>query len=94
MNHLGRLERHPEPNDTSADMERLLIELYRKMPGWQKLQQGWDLSRNANELALADISRRFPDASERELTLRLASRRLPGEVMPRVFRWDPQESGY
>lgn len=81
-------------SDTSPEAEKVLIELYRRMPGWQKVQQVLELNRAVNELALADIRRRYPQASERELFLRLASRRLPAETMRRVFDWDPDEMGY
>jgi hypothetical protein len=81
-------------SDTSPEAERVLIELYRRMPGWRKMQQVTELTRAVNLLALTDIRRRHPHASERELTLRLASRRLPAETMRKVFGWDPDEMGF
>jgi hypothetical protein len=83
-----------QPSDTSPEARKVLIEVYRKMPGWKKLEQVMELNRVVNELALADIRRRHPDASEREQMLRLASRRLPAETMRCVFGWDPDEKGY
>ena len=85
---------HGGLSDTSPEAMRLLIELYRGMPGWRKMQQVAELTRAVNQLALVDIRRRHPHASERELTLRLASRRLPAETIRRVFGWDPDEMGY
>jgi hypothetical protein len=81
-------------SDTSPEAEKVLIDLYRRMPGWQKLQQVMDLNRTVNDLALADIRRRHPQATERELLLRLASRRLPPDTMRQVFGWDPDEMGF
>ena len=56
----------PSLSDTSPDMERVLIELYRRMPNWQKLRQVSELTRAVQELALCDIRRRHPHADERE----------------------------
>ena len=35
-----------------------------------------------------------PEASEREIKLRVASRRIPAELMRRAFGWDPDKEGY
>jgi len=80
--------------DTSPEAERVLIEGYRKMPAWQKLQQVQELNQLVQQLALLDIRRRHPHASERELQLRLASRWLEPELMRRAFGWDPEVEGY
>jgi len=84
----------PSLSDTSPDMERVLIELYRRMPNWQKLRQVSELTRAVQELALCDIRRRHPHADEREQRLRLASRWLDAETMRQVFGWDPDREGY
>jgi hypothetical protein len=80
--------------DTSPEAERVLIEGYRKMPVWQKLQQVQELNQLAQQLALLDICQRYPQASERELQLRLASRWLEPELMRQAFGWDPEVEGY
>ena len=80
--------------DTSPEAERVLIEGYRKMPAWQKLQQVQELNQLAQQLALLDIRRQHPNASERELQLRLASRWLEPELMRQAFGWDPEVEGY
>lgn len=81
-------------SDTSPEAETVLIELYRRMPGWQKLRQVSELTRAVQELALADIQRRHPEADSHELKLRLASRWLSAETMRKVFDWDPDKEGY
>ena len=81
-------------SDTSPEAERVLIELYRRMPAWRKLLQVCDLNRTVEELALCDIRRRHRDADERELRLRLGSRWLSPETMRTVFGWDPDVEGY
>jgi hypothetical protein len=71
----------------------VLIEIYRRMPGWQKLQQVCHLNWMADIAALADIHSRHPHAGPHELKMRLASRRLSAEDMRRVFGWDPDKEG-
>jgi hypothetical protein len=81
-------------HDTDPAVELLLIEGYRRMSPAQKLERVRALNRAVQELALADIRRRHPDADEREQALRLASRWLDHELMVRVFGWDVREVGY
>jgi hypothetical protein len=47
----------------------------------------------AEALGFAGLRLRYPDASERELRLRLASMRYDRETMIRAFGWDPAEPG-
>jgi hypothetical protein len=82
------------PNDTDPRVEALLIEGYRGMSPAQKLERFRALTRAVQELALADIRRRHPDADEREQALRLASRWIEPELMGRAFAWDVRKMGY
>lgn len=81
------------PNDTDPRVEAFLVEGYRRMPGWQKLERMCELNRAAHELALTDIRRRHPNDSPREQRLRLASRWLSADTMRTVFGWDPDREG-
>ena len=80
--------------DTSAEAEKILIEGLRKKAAWWKLRRVAELNQLVQELALADIRRRHPDASQRELDLRLASRWLSADIMTSAFGWDPRQKGY
>lgn len=82
------------PNDTDPATEAILIEGYRAMSVAQKLERVRALTRAVQELALVDIRRRHPEADERELALRLASRWIEPDLMRRAFGWDPRDSGY
>ncbi len=82
------------PNDTGAAVEALLIDGYRSMSPTQKLESVRALTQAVQSLALADIRRRHPHASEREQALRLASRWIEPELMLRAFGWDVREAGY
>jgi hypothetical protein len=84
----------PMALDTPPEIEQMLIEGYRKMSAAQKLQIMQDLNRTAQLLALGDIKRRHPNASKRELQLRLASRWIEPELMKEAFGWDVEVEGY
>lgn len=83
-----------EPNDTHPAVEAMIVEGYRRMSPAQKLERVAALTRALDELALSDVRRRFPEASEREQALRVASRRLDADTMRRAFGWDPDSEGY
>ena len=76
----------PEPNfasrsailsrDTSADVERLQIDAWRRMSSLDKAQIVSQATSDALTLALVGIRQRYPDASERESFIRLAALQL------------------
>ncbi len=82
------------PSDTHPDVEAILIEGYRRMSVAEKMSRVVALSRAVQQLGLVDVRRAHPEAEERELSLRLASRRLDAETMRRAFGWDPDVQGY
>jgi hypothetical protein len=80
-------------NDTHPEIERRIIDGYRRMTAARKLERVADLTRTCRALALARLRGEHPNASERELALRLASLRFDRETMIRAFAWDPQAHG-
>jgi hypothetical protein len=80
--------------DTHPAVEALLIDGYRKMTPSQKLERVRALTRAVQELALLDIRRRHPDADQREVALRLASRWLDAGIMAAAFGWNQGARGY
>ncbi|MFA0740235.1 MAG: hypothetical protein DFNUSKGM_000337 [Candidatus Fervidibacter sacchari] len=42
----------------------------------------------------AEVRQRHPNADEREIRLRVASRWLPPELMQKAFGWNPKERGF
>ncbi len=84
----------PQSRDTSPEVEEILIEGFRRMSAAEKLERIQALGPYIRNLQLDDIRRRHPDADERECELRLASRRLPPELMRKAFGWDPDIEGY
>lgn len=80
--------------DTPIEVERLMIEAYRRMTPEQKLERVFGLRQALQELTAAAIRQQRPDASESEIRLRVASRSIPRELMVRAFGWDPEVEGY
>ena len=75
--------------DTSVEVEKVLLERYRRMSPAEKLDLVRSLTNAANELALAGARLRHPGSSDSELRLRVAARRLPADVMAAAFGWSP-----
>ena len=63
-----------QSSDTSPDAERVQIRILRAMPPWKRLTQVDGLQATATAMALADLRRRHPGASESELRTRLLDR--------------------
>jgi len=80
--------------DTDPAVEELQVEAWRRMTPARKLRIVSELVRASEELALAGIKQRHPDATGRELELRLAALRLDRDLMVRWLGWDPEREGY
>jgi hypothetical protein len=72
-------------SDTDAETRRVHLDLMRSAPPWRKLELVDDLNRALRLLALSDLRRRFPDASEKELLRALADRLLGPELAARAY---------
>lgn len=72
-------------NDPTPPIDRRIIEYWRTAPPWQKLKAIDELNETLKLLALSDLRRRYPHASESELQRRLAERWLGKEVAARVY---------
>lgn len=83
-----------QSSDTHPEIERRLIEAYRTMTPSQKLSRVVEMTRAVQQMALARLRSTYPGASDRELTLHLASLWIDRETMIRAFDWDPEEKGY
>ena len=81
-------------NDTSPELEKILIAGYRQMTPQQKLKRVTELTQAIQKLALARICKQYGEISEREQRLRLAALWLDQDTMIRVFQWDPVKEGY
>jgi hypothetical protein len=75
----------PLAADSSPAAERLQIDLWRRMSPLDKARTVSALTRATQELSLAGIRLRHPDASERECLLRLAELKLGREWTVRIY---------
>jgi hypothetical protein len=82
------------PNDTDKKAELVYVKLLREAPPWRKAAMIDSLTRACQELAVAGIRMRHPNASEREILMRVASLWLDRNLMVRLFNWDPAREGY
>jgi hypothetical protein len=80
-------------SDTPPAVDALMFELWRRASPEQKLQKVFGIGRMVNDLVRGELRNRYPDATPREIELRLASRNLDRETMIRVFDWDPDLHG-
>lgn len=73
------------PRDTSSDVQRLMDEHYRRMTPTEKLAAVDDAWQTARTLALAGLRLDFPQATEEQLALRWAERRLGKSLFERAM---------
>ena len=84
-----------ELTDTDPRIAKVLIAGFRRMPAQAKLERVASLNRALDELGRARLrAQHGPRLSPHEEELRLASLRLPKEIMQRVFGWDVKRRGY
>jgi histidinol-phosphate/aromatic aminotransferase/cobyric acid decarboxylase-like protein len=79
----------PLAPDMSIDAQEVLFDLIRQSPVWKRLQMVADLNQTLRLLALADLRRRYPHATEEDLRRRLAARLLKREEVIAAYGWDP-----
>ena len=77
-------------SDTAPEVERVLLEGYRRMSPAEKLRRVEELNETALQLAAQGMRLRHGALPERELRLRLASLWLEPDLMRRAFGWDPR----
>ncbi len=75
--------------DTSADAERVQIEILRSMPSWRKFELWNDLNMSMRQVALAGLRERFPFATPEELRRRLATILLGPELATKAYGPEP-----
>jgi len=79
--------------DTSPEAEAIIIAGYRRMSPTEKLERVRQMTQAVQQMALTRLREQYPEATERELVLRLASLWIPRDLMIRAFGWDPDRQG-
>ncbi|MCC6857814.1 MAG: hypothetical protein IT158_04600 [Bryobacterales bacterium] len=77
--------------DTDPRVLEVWTGLQRRMTPVQKLRAMFEATEFLIRMQEAGVRRMYPDAGEREVFLRTAARRLPRELMIRVYGWDPEQ---
>jgi hypothetical protein len=73
------------PEDTSPEAWRILLDIYRQMTLEEKLQRTFEMSTFLRSVVEAGIRADYPQASEREIFLRLAQRTLGNDLFEKVY---------
>jgi len=82
---------HPWPyQDTDARAMEVWLGSLRRMTPGEKIAATLRLSGMARQLSEAGVRLSHPEADDREVFLRAASRRLDRDLMIRVYGWDPK----
>ena len=55
---------------------------------WQRVSE---LNQRDEIFATAVLRKQYPQASDEEIRMRVAARRIPAELMRRAFGWDEQK---
>ena len=84
----------PLAEDTPVEVERIQMEILRRMTPGQKMDCIRDMTMSMAAMQLAAVKRQHPDATEEEIRLRVISRWLPRDIMIRAYNWDPAVHGY
>jgi hypothetical protein len=70
--------------DTPTEVEVLMVERYRRMTPAQKAAKVASLTASTHAVALAGLRVAHPDATDRELKLRLALRYIDRDLLERA----------
>ena len=72
-------------SDTTAEAEQVLVEMLRQAPIWRKLEMMGQLNAMAKSVALNNVRRQYPEATENELRRLLADRLLGPDLAATVY---------
>ena len=77
--------------DTSAEAQRVQIEIYRRMTAAEKTRCIFDAYNTGKALAMAGLRERYPDASEKKIRRMWAQEHLGKELFRQVYGEVPDE---
>ena len=72
-------------SDTPKEIEDLLVNIYRGMPSWRKIELVEDANRTARQLAWAGLHSRHPSESKTRLRRRLLDLVLGEETANKIY---------
>jgi len=77
--------------DTSERTDEVQFEILRRMTVQQRAELFTQMTLAVQELAMAGLRKQYPNATDDELRLRLAARRLGNDVVRKIWGWAPDE---
>ena len=79
------LMREPLAQDTSPEAERVMLDIYRQMPVWRKMEMVDDAIRTGRQLAMAGLRARYPNEGLQRLRRRLYAIALGEELAEEAY---------
>ena len=79
-------------SDTDPRALEVFLDLQRRMSADRKIALVFQMTEMGMKLGEESERRLHPEASDREIFLRAASRRLDRATMIRVYGWDPEST--
>lgn len=76
--------------DTDPKAMEVWLEIQRKMPPGEKIEAVLDASGLVLDMYEAGVRLQFPEASDREVLVRVAARHLSRDLVMRAYGWDPE----
>jgi hypothetical protein len=73
------------PADTSPEAWKVFLDLHRRMAPAEKVRRAYELSEMLRRMNAEGLRRRFPDADDQEIFLRVTRQRLGSELFRRVY---------
>ncbi len=83
----------PEFTDTDPRAMEVWLDLLRRKTPGERLSAALGLTDLALKMTETGVRALYPNASERDVFLRVAARHLPRELMLRAYGWDPEPNG-
>ncbi len=73
--------------DTDPKALEVFLQIHRERSGGEKFADVFEMGEMIRQLTEANIRREHPEATDREVFLRAAARRLDSETMRKVYGW-------
>jgi hypothetical protein len=79
------------PSDTSPEAWRVVLDGIRRMTPEERIRRAFELSQMVRSLAEAGLRRRYPQAGDREIFLRMARLTLGDDLFRRAYGEQPSQ---
>jgi hypothetical protein len=73
------------PADTSPEAWKVFLDIHRTLSPSEKIRRAYELSESLRRLSAQGMRRRYPDAGNREIFLRVTRQRLGSDLFTRAY---------